>query len=299
MVDFVANIRFMKEILENWIELNRVDFSSLEKDSHTVHHAAQFIAYATKQLIDEKKDDSHTAAYWIPDKNMLAGHKIAAADGDIVIGLNYSELHLLITNESLEIISQTETLGNTKKDLLEWMVVELKNHGLISSHLDGKMHYDIPTHETERGEPFQLIDKKNLQELAHYRTNGHMILNYFSGRFASANEVLVWPHHFDEGVYIPVSFENESAIQSIGLGLAVPDTYYDNPYFYVTTWEKTAREYEHLPELRKAGKWHTQEWTGQVLEAKEIVGLRKEAQAETTIHFMENAIQNAMDLLNQ
>jgi hypothetical protein len=289
----------MEEILENWIELHRGDFSSLAKDSHTVHHAAQFIAYAAKHLIDEKKDDSHTAAYWIPDKNMLAGHKIKAADGDIVIALNYPELQLLIINESLETMSQKEVLGNTKQDLLEWMAVELNNFGLITSHLDGKMHYDIPTHETEQGMPFQVVDKKNLEELAHYQTNGHMVLSYFASKFATANEVMVWPHHFDEGVYIPVSFENESVIQSIGLGLAVPDTYYDNPYFYVITWEKAGMDYGHLPELRKAGKWHTQDWTGQVLEAKEIVGLRKEAQAETTIHFMENAIQNAMDLLSQ
>ncbi len=288
----------MNEILNNWNELNKVDFSVLAKDSNTVHHAAQLMAYAAKRLIPEKEDDSHTSSYWIPNKNFLEGREINTDKGKVRIALNYPELKLMITDDKLNVIHQKAFIGNTKGYMLEWLASELKTLGLHTDHFDGKMHYEIPSHEVENGSEFEVLDEKNLIELANYRTNGHLIITYFASRFSSADEVLVWPHHFDEGLYIPLKFENGAATHSVGIGLAVPDSYYDNPYFYVTTWAKDGMEYNDLPETKGPGKWHTHEWTGQVLEGKDLTGLRKEAQAETAIHFMETAIQNALDLVN-
>ena len=133
--------------------------------------------------------------------------------------------------------------------------------------------------------------------MAAYRTNGHVLLSHFANRFATAGEPLVWPHHFDEGVLIPMKFEDEKLVSSIGIGLAVPDTYYDHPYFYVNTWSKDGVDYSQLPDVSKPGLWHTREWTGQVLIGKELTGLRREAQAETAFRFMEQAIQNALELI--
>ena len=267
----------MDEILQNWIELNKTDFELLGRDSNTLHHAAQFLAYAAKVLVPKKDDDSHTIGFWIPNKNMLAGREVETRSGEIRLALEYPEFKLMLTGEDLDELKAMPFSGNTRQGILSWLNHELKTQRLDKANLSAEMHYEIPSHETDSGAQFEILEMSNLKELANYRSNGHMILEYFAGRYPSASEVLVWPHHFDEGVYIPITYEDEVVTQSISLGLAVPDAYYDNPYFYVTAWKKTGLDYEDLPE---------------------IIGLRKEAQAETTIHFMENAIQNAMDLLN-
>jgi hypothetical protein len=286
----------MKTLSENWIELSSVDFDRLSEASNTIHHAAQFLAITSKNFIPAKDDDSHTAMSWNPDKNWLIGQQIETAEKYIRLVLDLNEFSLLLVDDDHVSYHRKDLIGLTKQEIILWLKLTLHDVGLDTSSFIDKMHYDIPKHAVDDGGTF-LLDDNLLTELIRYRTNGHLVVEHFAGQFSSAQPVWVWPHHFDEGCYVPLQFQANEPITSISFGLAVPDTYYNNPYFYVTTWKKKGDDFTNLPELSPPGKWHKQDWTGQVLEMKNLIGYSKTEQAETVYRFMSEAIENARRLV--
>ncbi|HDO26783.1 MAG TPA: hypothetical protein ENH02_01575 [Bacteroidetes bacterium] len=281
----------------NWKELTVNRFDDLVKASNTLHHAAQFIAYAGKHLISEEADDSHTSAMWVPEKNLLAGRPIKSVSTELRIALHYPALVLMVTDTDLNELGTVEMNGKTKQEVLTWLKNQLRELGVDVRALTDKIHFEIPPHDVENGGVYKLDQPDLFAELAGYRTNGHLVLTHFAEQFDTASPVLVWPHHFDEGSYIPLIFENGEATGSVSIGLAVADHYYNNPYFYVTAWKKEGINYEDKPGSNSPGRWHTHEWTGQVLEGKSLAGLNKDKQQEAAVDFMYQALNNATQLV--
>ncbi len=280
--------------INNWKELTISRFNDLAKASNTLHHAAQFIAYAGKSFINEEPDDSHTSAVWMPEKNLLAGRQIKSVSTELRVALHYPSLVLMVTDSEMNKQGSVEMNGKTKRQVLEWLKKHLRELGVDVSTLTDKIHFEIPRHEVENGGVYRLDQPELFEELAHYRTDGHMVLTHFAEHFETASAVLVWPHHFDEGSYIPLQFENGEAITSVSIGLAVPDSYYDSPYFYVTAWKKDGISYQNKPAINAPGHWHEHEWTGQVLEGRSLAGMRQNQQREATYGFMKQAMENAL-----
>ena len=287
----------MIELKQNWEPLSFTNFNELAETSNTVHQAAQFIAMAGKHFVSEKPDDSHTTAIWHPNKKWLVGQKIKTSDKSIRLVLDYNEFALLIIDDDLISYHRKELAGLTKNEVFLWLSLALHDAGLDTSSFNDKMQYEIPDHLVDHNGVFSIDNPECLSELARYRSNGHLVLTQLAVAFSSSNPVYIWPHHFDEGCYVPFQFENSEAISSLSFGLAMPDVYYNNPYFYVTTWKKKGDNISKLPELPPPGKWHTHEWKGQVLEAKNLVELSSKDQLETTLEFMELAIENARRLI--
>jgi hypothetical protein len=287
----------MEELLRNWKPIKKTDYELLFEDANTLHHAAQFLTFAAQSYLPAKADDSHTACYWITGTHMVKGREIPTASEAIRIGLRYPGVELVILDSTSDVIAGKSFLGNTKEEMLNWFKSKLKEYGLNTTQFNSVLSYKLPPNKTDNGAPFEIEKPENLEELSNYRSNGHMLLTHFAERFSTSDEVLVWPHHFDEGVHVPMVFKGNEVTHSLSFGLAVPDTYYNSPYFFVTAWRKNGLEYEALPNLKGPGKWHSEGWTGQVLEGRELTGLRSEAQAETAIHFLEEAISNATELL--
>ncbi len=278
----------------NWKELTINRFDELAIASNTLHHAAQMIAYTGKHLINEEPDDSHTSAVWIPEKNLLAGKPIKTVSTEMRAALYYPSLVLMVTDNDLNELGSFEMNGKTKKEALTWLRIQLGELGVDVKNLTDKIHFEIPPHEVETGGVYKLDSPNLFEELARYRTNGHLVLTHFAAQFDTASPVLVWPHHFDEGCYIPLQFENGEAVTSVSIGLAVPDSYYVSPYFYVTAWKKEGVNYENRPEIASPGHWHDHEWTGQVLEGRSLTGLNQKEQEDVALGFMKQALENAL-----
>lgn len=287
----------MNDISKNWKFLSVNRFDELAKASNTVHHAAQFIALTGKYLLPEKADDSHTTALWISDRNWLVGNPIEYPGGYMRVTLDYLNFKLLITNEKFEVLQQKQIAGSSKEELFCWLKNQLQKLGLNAMALKKSMHYDMPDHETDEGEVFIMPPAELLTELANYRTNGHLLLTQFSNDFKTAQPVLVWPHHFDEGSYMPILFKLDEVVGSINLGMAIPDNYYQVPYYYVTAWKKDGIEYNNPPLLSQPGLWHNFEWNGQVLTGEELVKLDASEQADAAYGFLKQAIKNAIGLI--
>lgn len=272
----------------------------MQEASNTLHHAAQFIALAGKYFIPEKADDSHTNTNWYPQKNWLVGNTIETPSGKIRVALDYPLLVLLISDIDLKPIFEVALDGKTRMEVFGWLQEKLKIKGLDVSAFKPELHYEIPDHPVMHGDVFKMKNPLHYMELAFYRTNGNLLLEHFTQQVKAGEPVRVWPHHFDDGSYLPLKFdENGAPTGSISLGMAVADLYYPEPYFYVTAWTSEGINYENLPDLQKPGSWHKHEWVGQVLTASDIVKFdRAKEQLEVSFNFLEQAIENALGMLS-
>ena len=289
----------MEDLLKNWKRLEVKDPSSMMEASNTLHHGAQFIAMAGNKFIPKKANDSHTNTKWYPSKNWLVGNSIDTPSGKIKVALDYPLLVLIVTDDDLKPIFEIVLDGKTRIEVFEWLKEKLEEHGLKVKNFKPELHYKIPHHNVMHGESFKMKNPLHYMELAFYRTNGNLLLEHFTNLIKPDEPVRVWPHHFDDGSYLAMQFdESGGRIGSIGLGLAVADPYYPEPYFYVTARKNDGVNYDNKPTLEEPGIWHHHEWTGQVLKASDIAGYeRAKDQLEVSYNFLKHAIDNALGLI--
>ena len=291
----------MEELLKKWTRLEVKNPAEMQEASNTLHHAAQYIAMAGSSFIPKKADDSHTNARWYPNKNWLIGNTIETQSEKVRVALDYPLLVLIITDDDLKPIFEVALDGKTRMEVFDWLKEKLKEQGLDVASFKPELHYEIPDHPVMHGEVFKMKNPLHYMELAFYRSNGNMLLEHFTNLIKPGEPVRVWPHHFDDGSYLPLQFdENGAPAGSISLGLAVADPYYPEPYFYVTTWKNERLNYDNLPSLEKPGIWHQHEWTGQVLKASDIAAFeRAKDQLEVSYNFLKQASENALGLIGE
>ena len=80
----------------------------------------------------------------------------------------------------------------------------------------------------------QRLSKEDLLAHAKLRTLANNALEGMKAIFDSTTEVLVWPHHFDTGML--GYFEGMKHMSSVGLGVAMPDDQFGQPYCYLAAY---------------------------------------------------------------
>ena len=155
-----------------------------------------------------------------------------------------------------------------------------------------ELHYELPDHPLEHGAAFSLEDNQFLQESTKYRYNAKLILKGLVTEFKDAAPLKIWPHHFDTGTFIPLSYNNKGGVsKSIGLGWAIPDTMIDEPYYYLSLWsENKSIDFNKLPAL-ESGNWILTGWQGGVLKHSDILKFNSaEEQCERVRKFYNSGI---------
>lgn len=279
----------------NYLKTGRAE--DLAKASNTVHHAAQLVSLAGKCLLPERDDDSHTAMKWHSGKNLLVGQVIRFPDDYLHLAFDYNNFSLLLVDEDLKVLHSKSLDGHTWQYMYNWLRNTLSQFGFDAGLMSDKLHYELPVHPVDEGYEFVMPEATLLEELAAYRSNGHLIISHFAAEFNSAYPVYIWPHHFDEACFVPLLFDEGEVIGSIHFGLSIPDEFYDSHYLYVTAWKKDKIDYSKWPTIDKPGRWHKKGWKGQVLPGSALIGLPADEQAQTAINFMEQAINNARGLV--
>ena len=286
----------MEEIIRKWNKLEYVGNEELSRDTTMLHHAAQFPAYVANHYIPEKEDDSHTAMRWEPSLKAFVGQELVTEKGHFFVVLSIDPLSISLRDDRMKTLWSYDLKGKTRQDVMEWLKDHLKKLGLPAEKFNDRLHFSIPEHEVSKGAAFNFYNKQHAPELIRIRENGHLILTHFAADFSSAHPLYVWPHHFDEGCYVPIEKLNDEVIRSLSFGLAVPDQDYDGAYFYVNAWNHKGISYDHLPHISSPGQWHQEDWYGQVLELSKLTDLPCEEQAAVSFRFMEEALKNARSL---
>lgn len=241
------------------------------------HHAAQFIALSGRHLIAQQPDDSNTNMQYLFGKEILAGNELP---NGFRLGLQLNALELVLLDGELNQVSKISLNGKTIRQAFEELKKKLKNSGIDVSKLNDDLHYEIPAHSVANGSAFQTKGHSFFKENTLQRHNAELILNSVIADYEDAEPVRVWPHHFDSGTIIPLTYNARGKLsRSLGLGWAIPDSMMNEPYYYLSLWsEQTLAHFQELP-APEAGKWISAGWTGGVLGLSDIL-MEKSAKAQ-------------------
>ncbi len=290
----------MKHIFKQWQLLGLLSPLELKPAIEEIHHGVQFIAMVGKYFVENAPDDSHTNMEWIADKEVLAGNWVKAPKGDFRLAMRPKDLELIIYDASMNRIDACTLDGKTNVKACRWVEDHLDQFGEDSSKMNLMLHYEIPDHQTDEGAAYRLFDRSLFEEMAKYRANGDLLLRHFSAQYATASDVRTWPHHFDNGAYIPMVFGPEGEhLKSFSIGMGIPDEASEEPYFYITTWSKTGdNSYDHVPSL-PSGEWIKSPFRGAILRASEVVQHKtSEAQFQCVFDFLEAGIKASLEIIH-
>lgn len=259
------------------------------------HHAAQFIALVGRYLIPQQANDSNTNMEYVSDRDMFVGNAIPVG---LRVALQITDLRISILGQENAIKKDIYLEGKTKHEAFDKLKQNLSGLGIDVGSFKNKLHYEIPAHAIEQGAVFSINDKRYFTENAIYRHNAKIVLNEIAGIFEQDEPVRIWPHHFDTGAFFAISKnEKGEATQTIGIGLAIPDSMVDEPYYYLSFWSE--KPVEGLDKLKPLGavKWMMPDWNGAVLKHSEIHKYdSSEKQFEITKTFFTNGIEILLGL---
>ncbi len=246
---------------------------AFDKEIHNAllqqHHAAQFIAMAGRYLVPREADDSNTNMEFLPESGSLAGHELP---GGLHLSLQLSDLSFCLTNRSAECISKISIPKNSKREVYDELKKILSEQNVDVSHFKNELHYEMPAHKLDSGAKFSIANLQAFEENVKGRYNAEIVLNEIVATFEGAEPLRIWPHHFDTGTILVLSKNDQGeAIQTIGIGWAIPDSMVSEPYFYLSFWsQEPKRKSGNIPAL-VAGKWMMPDWDGGVLRHSEIL----------------------------
>jgi len=262
----------------------------------TLHHAAQFVAAVGKSYLPERKDDSHTNLQWIFGRNQIAGEWIQAPGEQIRFAVDLNDFTLQVHNYN-ETSGQVLNLQKNRIPVVtDWIKTACKEYGLDPELYNPEMHYQIPDHPVQKGESF-FIEKELLGQLRSFFSNAYVLLKELAGSYPQSDEIRIWPHHFDIATFLPLEYDASNKLtRSVGVGLAAPDIYYNEPYYYVNRWPQIEQDVKDLPELKGGGTWHEKDWKGAILKTSELQNTSQENQLVWTSEFLSHAVSELISL---
>lgn len=270
------------------------DAKGFESDIRLIHRAAQFVAMVSNSFLPSQQDDSQNSFSWNAETNRLESRWIENPIARALLDIENFEL-IVDKYLSLEIIHLD---GKSKDQVNEKLQEVLKAAMLDTTKLKPVTQFTIPPHAVDSGLPFTKPAVENLREWAAYLSNAQFLFDELRSEYVGASEVRVWPHHFDMGFYFSVSKdESGQDVQTVGAGLAIPDGYVDEPYFYINHWSKNPIRYPaYLPDMG-GGYWNRKDWNGLVLPSSTI--LAQGNQYRFVKNFFKEGIEKSIHLLSQ
>ena len=276
----------------NW-QLLSIPFNrNLENELKQQHLAAQFITLAGRYLLPKKPDGSNINMQYIPEKKMLLGN--VHPDG-WTVGVHLKNLTLQILNEKGVAKAEISLEGKTFPQTFQDFKVVLQIQGIDVSQLKTEQPYELPTGGLKEGKYFVTGSDDVVAENISYRHNAQLLISELATRFNDVEPVRIWPHHFDTGTFATLARnEKGDASKTIGLGLAIPDSMVNEPYFYLSFWSENPVEIENNPVKLPVGKWMMPDWNGAVLGVSEII---KKATAEEQYSLVKDFFEVGVSLL--
>jgi len=211
--------------------------SNFNIEEINLHTAVQILSLTGVNLITPLPDDSQNTQVWDPTSEMILGRIFTLNNTNYRIGIGLSPFNLSLLNEELTIIESINIGGLDQPALYSIWANWIANLG-FDGELITKLHYDLPENEHYLANQFNGISDEFKNNWIQLRTMANQAMKGLNKLNSIQSEINIWPHHFDTGVYYPISKVNGETIQSIGAGLAVADALIAEPYFYMYGWTK-------------------------------------------------------------
>lgn len=254
---------------------------SYTETDQQLHRLCQIIAKANRTFVPKKDDDSHTNLYFDSLGNRIFGRWITGDDGDFIFTLNLNNQQIEILNTAYELVGEVKTITKALSDIEKEIEAFLPNIKLNPSGFSKKLHYEIPSYSFTN-DPVQFIEPEKISEWKRYRRIANNACSLLMGHAQSWEEIRIWPHHFDTGIYLTLSTK-----LGVGFGLAMQDEMVGAPYFYMSAYTPNgAIEYQNLPK-GKEWKWKLEEnWKGAILSLSKFQGKAEQEQEQMLHNFL-------------
>jgi hypothetical protein len=250
----------------SWQQIGVVPPQLLAAARDEVHWLSQCAALYALRTLDPEPDWSHYSLRWDAGRGVMQ-------TVDTVVAIRPVDGMILAHDSVLD------PRGLTLTQVLAWVGQETGLGKLALADLP----HEMPTHPLESGAKFSLGKADALLELGRWYSNAASALKSFG-------HLQVWTHHFDMAT---VAYDGPGE-QQIGCGMTPGEGADGKPYFYVTPWPYPPAA--SLPDLPFGG-WHTEDWTGAVLTADDLVGARI-APSEHVDGFLSAAVDTGRRLLS-
>lgn len=230
------------------------------KTDQELHFLSQLITKANRTFIPKKEDDSHTNLFFDPLGNRITGRWIAAGERKIIFALNLDTQAIEVLDETGKRQANIATIARHIEEVEQAVKKVLPSLDLQPTGFAEPLHFEIPNYDFTK-KPIAQIDPHGLSQWKHYRNLANQACLDLLGFTQKWEEIRLWPHHFDTGVYLEI---NDTT--GIGFGLAMQDDMVGAPYFYYTAYGLNGHtiDYSSPPPLT-VGKWFTENWKGAVL----------------------------------
>jgi hypothetical protein len=232
-----------------------------------IHLLCQMLAKANRNFVREIDDFSHTTLSFDVLGERISSRWIKTGKTDLILVLNLNRFSYQWLDASYEVLQEIKISGKTISELQDELEGGLNDLGLGPNGFVKKLKYQIPDYDFAN-DPFTSFNQSELEKWMHYRQMANDVGARFLKHLLKEDEIRIWPHHFDTGVYQEV---NDKI--GIGFGLAAQDSLVDSPYYYISGYPLHGNiNFRDLPEL-KYGYWETNDWKGAVLPLKSIAQL--------------------------
>ena len=282
--------------LSDWQLLSHPFNQELKEVMMQQYFAAQYIAMAGRYLVPQREDDSNTSMIYDRTRQQMIGEKLK---GEKRLALHLSDLTIRITEIHNQTFHGFSLEDLTRQQAYEGLKRLLDDHDIEAGNLNIEMHYDLPDHPLSRDSSYHPGDSEYIRENIIYRHNAEVALGEVLKEFAEAEPVRIWPHHFDTGSLIPMSFDEKGDLSgSIGVGWAMPDGMIDEPYYYLSLWTKDPLEMPDGLSSPGSGTWVTSQWNGAVLRLSDLLKYdAAKGQHTAVVTFFNQGLQTAMEIL--
>jgi len=270
-----------------WTEIGGFDPADLIDASVELHWALQLLAAAGQTFAEPAPDDSHRATVWDDDLRAFVGAPFATPY-PLRVALRPDDLTLLILDRTGAAVAALPLPGQSLDAAHEWLGLAAATYFGGAPPVLERPTYDMPAHPLKDGARFSTAILPELGALsALYGSAAGTIKAIVSGR-TDASEVRCWPHHFDLAALLTLEpAVDGEATRTVGLGLAPAGAACASWYWYVSP--RPAPDPTTLPPLN-SGAWHTEGWTGAVLEGEAVVALPPSDREAAVENFLRRGI---------
>ncbi|MEM7413895.1 MAG: hypothetical protein AAF389_00275 [Gemmatimonadota bacterium] len=277
-----------------WDRLGAIAPHDLVSPTLELHWAAQYLASIGQTFAKPAEDDSHRAMSWDADLRAFVSAPMAGPY-PFRAALRPTDTTLLLIDRTGAELGALPLAGVRRDEGYEWLATGLATYLGGAPPSIGRPDYDMPSHAVSSGaEAFsEPTAGPSLEALYDAAAD---TLHQLANRRPDASDILCWPHHFDIATLLTVDDGSADGVtKTVGVGMAPMGGGYDTWYWYVTPYPYPA--HERLGELSGPGRWHTEGWTGAVLQGSDVVAAPPEEREGLVRAFVDEAIESAVEAL--
>jgi hypothetical protein len=230
-----------------------------------LHWLSQVIAKVNRSFVPAEKDDSHTNLYFEKIRKGIYGRWISTPAGKVILFLDLDSLSFQWLDLKKVILSEFSVYNADLKELERKAGEFLNKLGMDTAQLSAPLDFDLPDYGIQKLEK-ENFSENGLKSWMYYREIANLACFDIMGYVQITDEIRIWPHHFDTGIYTPLTEHF-----GLGFGLAMEDSMVGEPYFYLSGYASDSEINYSDPGNLSAGRWETEaSWKGAVLPLSDL-----------------------------